>query len=89
MEVHESELLYRASIGYMQAFSALHAHPNADLDKAAGQTNKMYFNAMARIPYLTDGKSGDDMAQEERMKAINEYKMIRDATRKNRNPGDK
>ena len=70
----------------MQAFSALHGHPKADLDKAAEQTNKMYFNALARIPYMTEGKSGEDMIMEERMKAIEEYNRMRDAMRKTPGP---
>ena len=89
LEVLESELLYQASIGYMQAFSALHGHPNADLDKAAEQTNRMYFNALARIPYMTDGTTGDEMVNQERMKAIEEYNRMRDAMRKDVTPGDK
>ena len=89
MEVLESELLYEASIGYMQAFSALHGHPNADLDKAAEQTNKMYFEALARIPYFTEGKSSDDLVMAERMKAVEEFTRMRDAMRKAVEPGDK
>ena len=88
LEVLESELLYQAGIGYMQAFSALHAHPNADIDKAAEQTNRMYFNALARIPYMTDGKSGEDMVNDERMKAIEEYNRMRNAMRKDLTVGD-
>jgi hypothetical protein len=82
MEVHESELLYQAGIGYMQAFSALHGHPNADIDKASEQTNKMYFDALSYVPFLTGGKSGTDMVMEDRLKSINEFKRRRDAMRK-------
>lgn len=89
LEVLESEFLYEASIGYMQAFSALHGHPNADIQKAAEQTNRMYFNAIGRIPYMTGGKSGDDMMMEERMKAVEEYQRMQDAMRKKPAPGDK
>ena len=77
-EVHESELQLQANIGYMMAFGALHAHPHADIDKAAAKVNKLFMRAIGSIPYLTGGKSPEELQRDERLKAVEKYKKMQD-----------
>lgn len=74
----ESEYLFQSSLAYMGTAGALYSHPDADIEKGSASVNQMYYNAMARIPYLTGGKSGDDMMNAERMRLIDQYKQMRD-----------
>ena len=80
--VIESKLLFDADLAYMIAFSALHSHSGADVEKGSLQANMMYYDAVARIPYFTKGKGGEDMLQEERMSAVRAFKAMRDKMRK-------
>lgn len=50
-EVLESEIELQGRLAYMTAFASLHAHPQADLDKAVERTNELYKNAFYSIPY--------------------------------------
>jgi hypothetical protein len=42
----------------------------------------MYLDAIASIPYITGGKTGTQMVEDDRMKAVEEYKRMRDAMTK-------
>ena len=81
--VVESTLMLQADIGYMTAVASLYGHDKADVDKGSAQTNKLYFNAMANIPYMTGGKTGDDAAMEERQKAVDRYQDMKRRMYKN------
>jgi len=70
----------------MVASCALGSHPNADLKSASSAFSTMYLNAMASIPYLTGGRSGTQMIEDERMAAIEEYKRMRDRILKKKGP---
>jgi len=76
-EVIESELRVNVDLAYMTAIAAIHAHPNAEFEKGGAQVNRMFFNALNHIPYLTGGKSGEDMAHDDRQKAIEKYKKMK------------
>jgi len=80
MDVHESVLYQEAGLSYMIALAALHAHEDSNFAKAGALVNKMYFDAMGAIPYMTEGRSGDEMANEERNKAIERFEEYRKAT---------
>jgi hypothetical protein len=67
-------IMTNAEVGYMTAVAAIHAHPKADFDKAAAQLTNMWFNALGNMPYMTGGKTGDDMVSEERDAAIKRFK---------------
>jgi len=60
----------------MEAFSAIHSHPDTDIEKGSQSTNKLYYNAISRIPYLTGGQSGEDLVMADRMKSIERYKEM-------------
>jgi len=62
---------------HMLAMAAIHAHPNAEFEKGGAQVNRMFFDALNHVPYLTGGKSGTDMAQDDREKAIEQYKKMK------------
>ena len=70
----EAEFLFDARLAYMQTYSALHSHPNADIEKAGPKVNNMYLNAVGTIPYLTGGLSGDEVLDNERMALIDAFK---------------
>lgn len=85
-EVLESTLLMQAGLQYMQAVSALYSHPDSDASKAGDHINTMYYNALGMIPYLTDGMSGTEIVQGERMKAVEKFMEMRRATIKQLSP---
>jgi hypothetical protein len=58
----------------MQAWASIHGHPKADIDNAGDKLGTMYYDALNELPYLTGGKSGDDVQQDERMAAIERYR---------------
>jgi len=70
-------------MSYMQAMSALHAHPSADVEKGHEQTNVLYMDAMANVPYLTLGKTGKDAVAEERDAAVQRYRDMKKRMYKN------
>lgn len=73
--VIECEMLFQAELARMIAFSSMHAHAKADLNKGAQSANIMFMDAIARIPYLTGGKSGVAMMQEDRMQSVEKYRQ--------------
>jgi hypothetical protein len=80
MDVHESVLYQEAGLQYMIAMAALHAHEDANFAKAGALVSKMYFDAMGFVPYMTEGRTGEDMVNEERKKAIKRFEEYRNAT---------
>ena len=72
-DIIESQILLDTQLGYMQTIGALHAHSNADIEKAGPKINKMYINALGTIPYLTGGQSADEVISADRQKFIDEY----------------
>jgi len=72
-EVIESVNLLDSALAYMTAMASLHAHPNADVENGSEQTNQMYYDALSRLSYMTGGKTGKDILDEERMCAIERY----------------
>jgi len=68
----------QASLAYMGACGSLYSHPDADIEKGSVEVNKMYYSAIAKIPYMTGGKSGDDMVNDDRNKFIERYKKLKD-----------
>ena len=80
MDVHESVLYQEAGLQHMIAMAALHAHADANFAKAGSLVSKMYFDAMGYIPYMTEGRSGEDIVNEERNKAIKRFEEYRNAT---------
>ena len=63
----------------MVSVSAMYSHPRADIEKGNSNLQTMYYNAMAAIPYLTGGKTGSEALEEERQKAIDAWKQMKDA----------
>jgi hypothetical protein len=86
MEVHESTLNQTAGLHFMVALAALHAHGDANFAKAGELVNKMYFDAISSIPYMTEGRSGEEMIGEERKKSIERFMEYRKATIKEPEP---
>jgi len=71
-------------IGYMLSLSSLYSHHSADVEKGSAQVNKLYYDAMANLPYLVRGKAGIDPVTEERDKAIERYRKLRASALKKR-----
>lgn len=88
-EVLESSILFEASLLNMVAISALHSHPNADVEKAGEHIGAMFYDALGKIPYLTQGKSGKDMLMAERVRAIKVYQDRQDRLVKTLEPKKK
>lgn len=66
----------------MEVWGALHSHPNADVEKGSNEINKMYFDALGKLPYITGGKSGEAVLMEERKAAVEEFMKMRRKTLK-------
>ena len=77
MAVLESEYLFTATLSHMQAWGALHSHPQADIKAASEALKGLYGNAMACIPYMTGGKSGEEIMHSDRAQAIEEYNRLK------------
>ena len=82
MDVLEGEYLLNTNLAYMTAIGALSSHPEADLGKAGPRIGTLRMDALASLPYMTGGKSGTDMLEEDRKRAIDEWKRRRDAALK-------
>ena len=76
--VIECEYIFQASLARVIAYSALNSHPHADLEKAGPKTHANYLDALSTIPYLTGGKSGEDMIRAERLDFVNRFNQYRD-----------
>jgi hypothetical protein len=63
----------------MQAWASIHGHPQANIESAGDSLRTMYYDALNELPYLTGGKSGDEVQNDERMAAIDRYRNYRDA----------
>lgn len=70
----------------MVALAALHAHSDANFAKAGELVNKMYYDALSSIPYMTEGRSGEEMLGEERQKSIKRFMDYRKASIKDMEP---
>ena len=81
-DVIESELIYNGRLALMTAFAALHAHPDADIEKGGQAANVMFMDAEASIPYLTQGMTGTELLHKERSAAIDRYNALRDSVLK-------
>jgi phosphate uptake regulator len=88
-EVLESGMMLTALLSNTIATAALHAHPQADIEKAGEHISAMFFDALSMVPYMTQGKSGKDMLMEERVKAIQKYQDRQDRLTKNLQPKPK
>lgn len=76
-DVIESEHLLNVSLAHMISVCSMFAHPQADIEKGNAQLTQMYYNALANLPYLTGGKTGTDMIEEERDKAIKAWREMK------------
>ena len=76
--VMDSTLRFQASLQYMQAWAAIHGHPKADMSGAVDALRGVYGDALGMIPYLTGGRSGDELRNEDRNAAIERYENYRD-----------
>ena len=82
MGVLECEYTYTALLAYMTSVSAMYSHAKADIEKGNAALTTMYFDALAAIPYLTGGKTGKDVMEEDRMRAIEAYRQMKNAALK-------
>ena len=57
----------------MTAQSALMSHPGADYDKASAASRALYRDALSAIDYVSGGRSGGDMLDEERKAFVKRY----------------
>lgn len=73
----ESEMLLELKMARMTAQSALMAHPDTDYDKAVGASRNMYRDVLAAIDYVSGGRSGMDMLQDERQAFVKKYLELR------------
>ena len=76
-DVLDAELRFSAAMQYMQAWSALHGNPRADLEAAAETLKGVYQDALNEIPYMTGGRSGEEMMSADREAAVKRYREYR------------
>lgn len=88
-EVIESEILLGTRLAYMQAAAALHSHPATDIEKSGDAINKQYFDALATIPYMTQGRTSKEMLSVEREKSVARYKDMKKRLLKDPDGNDK
>lgn len=58
----------------MNAWSAIHSHPRADIEGAMGELANLFGDALGQITYMTGGKTGEEMKMDDREAAIQRYK---------------
>lgn len=73
----DAETRMNARLQYMQAWAALHGNPKAKIDDAGDKLKIVYYDALNELPYLTAGKSGMDVQNDERMQAVEEYRKFK------------
>ena len=69
--------MLQSDLAYMGAMSSLYSHERADIERGSEHMNKLFFSAMASLPYITQGKTGEDMVKEEREKAVEKYRAMK------------
>lgn len=75
--VIESEYFLQMRCAYMASYASIHAHPQSKIEDAFRQVNALYNEVRSAIPYITGGKSGQDMEQDERMAFAKEFEAHR------------
>ena len=75
-DIIESDIMLNVSLSHMIAIASLYGNEESDLEKGSTQINRMIINAQTLIPYLTAGKTADDLMNEERMALVERYKKM-------------
>ena len=71
--VLESELLLHARMSQLIAWAAIHSHPDADMSQAGQDLRVHYVDALSAVPYITQGKTGQTLLQQERLDFAKKY----------------
>jgi len=58
-DVIDSEIRTNARLANMQAWAAIHGRHDTELSDVGASLRKIYFDALAAMPYLTGGQSYD------------------------------
>ena len=77
MGVLDSLLSYPLGLARIISDAAIFGNPDMDVEKAPQIIKMKAYDAMATIDYMTGGRSGTDLLQAERMKAVEKYKAMR------------
>jgi hypothetical protein len=77
LDVIESEYLFNLRRATLTASAALMSHADAELDGADARLQKMVYNTMTAIPYVTGGKTADDMENEDRAAFVERFEQYR------------
>lgn len=75
-EVIESEYDFDLRLAYMQAYASIHAHPDSKIEEAFNEFNSLFGDARGSIPYMTGGKRGKELMQDERMELVKAYEAM-------------
>jgi len=73
-DIIDSEVRFKARCASMQSWAAIHGRTGCELDKVAESLRKIYFDALAAIPYLTEGTSSDQISAQEAKALSEQYK---------------
>ena len=49
------------------------SHPSIKLDDAADKLGLLYGNVLSTLPYITQGRSGEEWMRDERMDLVRQY----------------
>jgi hypothetical protein len=78
-DVLESEFLFNARLARMTSWAAMHGHPDADIGEVGRMLRMHYIDALASIPYITGGQTGEGTIAQERQKLVDRFKRYKDA----------
>lgn len=67
----------QSDLAYMVGMASLHSHKDTDVEKGGEMVHSMYYEALARIPYITGGRTGKDMVHAGREAAIERYRDMK------------
>ena len=78
-DVLEADMIMRLKSSAMVAECALMSHSDVDYKQAAGSINKLYYETLEAVPYLTQGRGSDDLVADERTEAVKQFLEMRKA----------
>ena len=77
LQVLESQQRLEIGLAYLTAWASMQAHPMVDITKAFDSLRVVYTDILSEVPYMTAGKTGKEVVNDERMAAIERYKAYR------------
>ena len=84
----DTENMLRVTGADFIAQAAVMAHPDIDVSKANAILDKLYYNMLGSLEYPTQGRTGDELVEDERMAAVRQFQEMRKRMLKEQKPED-